>query len=252
VRPGPFLDPPVIAPHRGFGRGTVDGLRENSLPAFRQALRLGARWLEVDVRRDGDDELFVLHFPALDDGRFLVDLTSAQVRAAGVLALEELLAEVPPAVGVILDVKTSLEDALRPPARTTTGLLLPVIERERARRPLLVTSFDPAGLLLVGELAPGVARGLLSWVSFPLRKAIPAAAHLGLEVVSAHWRSFGRNSTDSFGHHREAAYSIDIAHRAGLQVATWAPGLDTAADLIDAGVDAVIVDDLPGALRRFA
>jgi glycerophosphoryl diester phosphodiesterase len=245
---GPFTTVPTIIPHRGFGRGTVDGLQENTLPAFREALRVGVEWLEVDVRRSCDDELFVLHHPSMADGSFLVDLSGAQLRSLGVLALDDLLAEVPDDIGVVFDVKTSLEDALRPARRTTGGLLLPVLEQQRRRRTVLVTSFDPAVLVLVGEEVPEVARGLLSWLSFPLRKAIPAAAHLGLDVVSVHWKSFAHNTTDPAPHHRETAYSVDIAHRAGLQVIAWSPAVELGTQLLAAGVDALIVDDVPGAL----
>jgi glycerophosphoryl diester phosphodiesterase len=246
---GPFRTVPTIISHRGFGRGTVGEFPENTLPAFQEALRVGVGWLEVDVRRTSDNGLFVLHHPSLEDGTFLVDLTSAQVRARGVLALDDLLAAVPADVGIVFDVKTSLEDALRPAAGTTAGLLLPVLEQERRRgRDICVTSFDPAVLLLVGERLPGVARGLLSWLSFPLRKAIPAAAHLGLEVVSVHWKSFAANTTDPAPHHRDTAYSVDIAHRAGLQVVAWCPTAELGTRLLEAGVDALIVDDVPGAL----
>jgi glycerophosphoryl diester phosphodiesterase len=113
----------------------------------------------------------------------------------------------------------------------------------------VVTSFDPAALMFVGDATPGVPRGLISWISFPLRKAIPATAHLGLEVVSAHWKSFGTNGTDSAPVFREAAYYIDVAHRAGLEVLAWAPELEPARELAAAGVDALIVDDLPAALE---
>jgi glycerophosphoryl diester phosphodiesterase len=245
---GPFSAVATIIAHRGFGRGTVDGFRENTLPAFQQALSWGVRWLEVDVRRSADDVLFVLHHPTLEDGSFVADLKAAEVRAAGVLALDDLLAAIPDRIGVVFDVKTSLEDALRPPEGTTGGLLLPVLEAERDRRPLLVTSFDPAALLLVGQRLPGVARGLLSWVAFPLRKAIPTAAQLGLEVVSVHWKSFAHNGTDPAPRHREVTYSVDVAHRAGLQVIAWSPAPDKGAELLAAGVDALIVDDIPGAL----
>jgi glycerophosphoryl diester phosphodiesterase len=224
---------------------------ENSLEAFRAALALDVRWLEIDVRRTADDDLFVLHYPTLDDGRFLVDVSTEEVAKAGVLALADLLPEIPPGVGIIFDVKTALEDALRPLAETTVGLLTDVIRQEGSRRPVLVTSFDPAVLMYVGDVAPGVPRGLISWISFPLRKAIPAAAHLGVEVVSAHWKSFARNGTDSAPFFREAAYYIDVAHRAGLEVLAWAPTLEPAAELVAAGVDALIVDDLPAALERF-
>ena len=245
---GPFTAVPTIISHRGFGKGVVQGLQENTLPAFREALRCGVDWLEVDVRRSADDQLFVLHHPSVPDGSFLVDLTAARIRSLGVLALDDLLAEVPDGIGVVFDVKTSLEDALRPVERTTAGLLMPVLVREQRRRRVLVTSFDPAVLVQVGERVPDVARGLLSWLSFPLRKAIPAAAHLGLDVVSVHWKSFAANSTDPAPVHRETAYSVDIAHRAGLQVIAWSPGVDSAVELLAAGVDALIVDDVPGAL----
>jgi glycerophosphoryl diester phosphodiesterase len=183
------------------------------------------------------------------DGSFLVDLSAAQLRSLGVLALDDLMAAIPEDTGVVFDVKTSLEDALRPAERTTAGLLLPVLKREQRRRPILVTSFDPAVLVLIGDWVPGLARGLLSWLSFPLRKAIPAAVHLGLEVVSVHWKSFAANSTDPAPHHRETAYSVDIAHRAGLQVIAWSPAVESGTRLLAAGVDALIVDDVPGALE---
>jgi glycerophosphoryl diester phosphodiesterase len=192
--------------------------------------------------------LFVLHHPSVEDGTFLVDLPATRVRELGVLALTDLLAELPTEIGVVFDVKTSLEDALRPAVRTTAGLLVPVLERERERRRVLVTSFDPAVLLLVGERVPDVARGLLTWLSFPLRKAIPAAAQMGLDVVSVHWKSFASNGTDPAPHHRETAYSVDVAHRAGLQVIAWSPAVDAGRRLLAAGVDALIVDDVPGSL----
>lgn len=248
-RNAPFATVPTIIAHRGFGRGTVAGLLENTLPAFREALRHGVDWLEVDVRRSLDDRLFVLHHPSVEDGSFLSDLTAEQVRRLGVLALDDLLEELPAGIGVVFDVKTALEDALRPAERTTAGLLLPILERERDRqRRMLVTSFDPSVLVLVGERAPGIPRGLLSWLSFPLRKAIPAAVHLGLDVVSVHWKSFAANATDPAPHHREAAHSVDVAHRAGLQVVAWSPAVEAGARLLAAGVDALIVDDVPGAL----
>ena len=257
TRPGtptagrPVFEAPVVIAHRGFGRGTSYGHPENSLAAFRAGLAGGVRWLEVDVRRSADDQLFVLHFPTTPDGSFLSDLPARDVPAS-VLRLDDLLAEVPPGVGIVLDVKTALEDALRRPDRTTGGLLQPVIAAEAARRPVVVTSFDPGVLLLTGAQLPGVPRGLITWLSFPLRKAVPAAAQLGVEAVCVHWRSFAANTTDPAPVHRPASYSVDIAHRAGLQVAAWTPTLDVAPGLLDAGVDALIVDDVAGGLALLA
>ena len=242
---GPGL---AIASHRGFGKN-VAGWPENTLPAFQEALRHGVPWLEVDVRRTRDGGLFVHHWPSVgpEDGRFVSDLSADQARRAGLLALPDLLEVLPPGVGIIFDVKTALEDALLPPSADTTALLLPTLEAERDR-PLVVTSFDPASLLFVGQEMPGVPRGLITWISFPIRKAVPAAARLGVEVLSAHWKSFGPDGTDSAPHHRPAGYAIDIAHRAGLEVLAWSPVMGPAAELAAAGVDALVVDDVPGGL----
>ncbi|MFD0803457.1 glycerophosphodiester phosphodiesterase, partial [Streptomonospora algeriensis] len=45
---------------------------------------------------------------------------------------------------------------------------------------------------------------------------------------------------------REVANTVGVAHRAGLQVLTWCPDPVDAARFTGAGVDAVVVDDVPG------
>ena len=74
--------------------------------------------------------------------------------------------------------------------RTTAALVARAGRRAHTAAALLVTSFDPAALLIVRERLPRVPLGLLTWTRFPLRKAIPAARHLGLEVVVANVESF--------------------------------------------------------------
>jgi glycerophosphoryl diester phosphodiesterase len=88
-------------------------------------------------------------------------------------------------------------------------------------------------------------------VRFPLRKAIPAARHLGLQVVAAHVGSFSVNDTDTAPVHREAAWSVDVAHRAGLEVAAWCPKPDEMPLMLEAGVDCFVVNDAPTAVKTF-
>lgn len=235
-----------------MGKGEVEGYRENTLDGFLAAVERGLRWVEVDVRRTADDELGVLHNPTTEEGAFLIDQPFAAASAHGLLRLADLLAALPPHVGVDFDVKSSLEDALLPRQRTTAALLAPLLEREAARRPVLVTSFDPSALLMIRAAVPQVALGLMAWLYFPLRKAIPAAAHLDMQVVAAHWRSFAVNRIDPAPIHREAAYSVRIAHEAGLEVLAWSPPPKHARRLVDAGVDAVVVNDLAGTRRALA
>ena len=105
---------PVLIGHRGCGSGTVRGHEANTLGSFLAAAQV-LPWVEVDVRRSADDVLFVMHDPAYADGVFLADVTAGQAAARGTLALADLLAALPPHLGVDLDLKTAMEDAARMP-----------------------------------------------------------------------------------------------------------------------------------------
>jgi glycerophosphoryl diester phosphodiesterase len=247
---GIFGSGAALLGHRGCGRGVVDGFRENSLESFLGAIQLGIDWVEVDVRRTKDDVLVVAHNPARDDGRFWADLTGAQARAGGVLALADLLDALPERIGVDFDVKTSLEDAPRDRSRTTMGLLGPVVRREIDRRPVLVTSFDAAALGICQEQAPGVPRGLLTWVEFPVGHAVASAAHLGVQVLALHGGSLKPNRREPKHLQRPLRRVVDVAHASGLELMAWCPGVSFARRLVAAGVDALCVNDVPTVLAE--
>lgn len=235
----------MLCGHRGSGRGVVDGELENTLGSFIAAAALGLGWLEVDARRTADDVLVARHDPVVDDGRAVARLTGAETDELGLMRIATLLRALGSRVGVNVEVKSCLEDALRPRQRTTAALVARLLEPERARRPLLVTSFDPAALLVVHELAPALPRGLLTWTRFPLRKAVPAAAHLGVDVVVAQVESFVLAGA-AIG--PEAAEAVRVAHQAGLQIAAWCPESPTREALVEIGVDCLVIDDVPAAL----
>jgi glycerophosphoryl diester phosphodiesterase len=226
----------------------VAGHRENTIGSMLAALELGVDWLEADVTRTRDDTLVVRHNPTVEDGRFLVDLTRAEAEEAGVAALDELFDALPAGAPLDLDVKSVLEDAVDPPGRRTAGLLAPVLARELARRPLLVTSFDPSVLLALRDQVPGAAYGLIAWVDFPLRHAVAAAAGLGLDVVALHDASFGPNRIEPGPVHRDPGASVAVAHQAGLEVLAWCPTAEAAGRLVAAGVDALCLNDVPAAV----
>jgi glycerophosphoryl diester phosphodiesterase len=148
----------------------------------------------------------------------------------GLMRVDELLADLPPRIAVNVDVKSALEDALRPRAETTAARVADLVAD--AGRTVLVTSFDPAALLIVRERAPELPLGLLTWTRFPLRKAVAAAAHLGLEVVTANVESFGD----------DAERAVRVAHEAGLEVGAWCPLEDERARLLELGVDCLVID----------
>lgn len=233
-----------------MGRGVVDGHRENTLDSFLAAVAYGLSWVEVDARVTSDGVLVTAHHPTLDDGRFFTDVTYTDCGAA--LRVDELFDALPRNVGVELDIKSSAEDALRDRADTTAAVVGHLAAKEVRRRPMLMTSFDPAAVLIAREHAPDVPTGLLTWVRFPLRKAIAAARHLGCQVVAAHVGSFSVNDTDTAPVQRSAAWSVDVAHRAGLEVVAWCPSTDEMPLMLEAGVDCLVVNDVPAAVARFA
>jgi glycerophosphoryl diester phosphodiesterase len=246
-----FVDVPELCGHRGSGRGVVEGHRENTLGSYLAAVAAGLRWVEVDARVTADRELVAHHDPVVEDGRFVVELTAEKTDALGLARIADVLRELPLDVAINLEVKTSLEDALRAPSETTAALVADLVAREARGRKMVVTSFDAAALPIVQARAPGVPVGLLTWMGFPLRKAIPAAVHLGAQVVAVQVRSFRLNRDGRARAEREPSWSVRVAHEAGLQVVAWCPSPAEGDQLIAAGVDCLIVDDVPDAILHY-
>jgi glycerophosphoryl diester phosphodiesterase len=235
-----FVDVPVLCGHRGSGRGAG----ENTLPSFRAAVAAGLSWVEVDARVTSDGVLVACHEAVVADGRYVSELGGAQTDELGLMRVADLLEDLPPGIGVDVDLKTSLEDARRPRDQTTAALVAGLAAAHAGRRPLLVTSFDPSALLIVREREPSLPLGLLTWIRFPLRKAIPAAVHLGVQVIAPHVESFGlRQDAPRLGE-RSIADAVSVAHAAGLQVVAWCPLPAEREILIAAGVDCLVVDDV--------
>jgi glycerophosphoryl diester phosphodiesterase len=248
VHPDVFGEGPAVIGHRGLGCGVVAGHQQNSLSSFAAAVHSGARWVEADVRRLGDDVLVVAHDAAYPDGTRLADITGADADRRGTLRLSTLLDELPRQVGLNLDLKSSMDDCLRTPGQTTAGLLAPVVAAEATRRPLMVSSFDPAALGLLRATAPRVPLGLLTWYRFPVEMAVAACVHMDVEVLALHVGSLREGTAGGQIDSGGLARLLALLHRCGRQLLVWCPQIALAGLLVSAGTDAVVVDDLPQAL----
>ena len=246
---------PAIVGHRGFGSGQRGGHRENTVGSFLAAVACGASWVELDVHRSSDGELVVRHDAVAPSGDALVTCTAAELAKAGVASLADVLTAVPADVAVNIDVKTIIDDAVDPLAKRTYRLVADVLHHMRGTRRFLVSSFDPAAVVYLAshrDSAGDVALGLITGIDFPAHHAVPAAANLGLDAVCLHTGSLNLYR-DQF---RPAALRperiVQTAHRAGLEVLTWSPGPAEAVQLVQAGVDAVCVNDIPGVQAALA
>jgi glycerophosphoryl diester phosphodiesterase len=234
--------------HRGLGMGTVLGRVENTLESFLTAADQGVDWLEVDVRRTADDELFVAHDAALPSGDFLAQISGTQASRQGLLRVQELLDALPVDCGVAFDIKSSLEDAGRSPDLTTAALLGRAARDFDDDRPAVALSFDPAALRHVREQAPRLPLGLLTWLHFPIGHAVAAAAHLDVQVLAVHAGSLWPNPSTAPIDLPSVQHTLDLVHRSQRQLLVWCPTPDQASYLIEAGVDALVVDDVPSHL----
>jgi glycerophosphoryl diester phosphodiesterase len=252
VIPPVFTRPGTLIGHRGLGAGVVQGHRENTAASFLAAVDAGLRWLEVDVRRTHDDELFVVHDAALPDGRFLAELTGAQANQYGALPVQELLAMLPPEVGVVFDVKSSLEDASRPADSTTAALLGTVAAESLRQRPTLAQSFDPAALRQLRQASPGVPLGLLTWLHFPIGQAVAAAAHLDIQVLAVHAGSLWPTTAAEPRDVPSLQRIVTLIHQAGRELLVWCPTVEQAQHLTTAGVDAIVIDDVPNQVHQLS
>ena len=245
---GVFGAGPALIGHRGLGCGVVRGHRENTLGSFTAAAALGMAWVEADVRRTADDVLVVAHDEAYPDGTRVAEVAAAEADRRGTLRLQTLLERLPPEVGLDVDLKSAIDDSLRPSSRTTAALLGSVVAAEVERRPLLVTSFDPAALHRLRAEVPGLPLGWLTWRHFPLDAAVAACAHMDVDVLGLHVGSLadrGPGTVDP----ATVASTLPFVHGAGRRLMVWCPDAHLAGALLEAGADAVVVDGVPGALE---
>jgi glycerophosphoryl diester phosphodiesterase len=232
----PFLDAPLplAFAHRGFA---PDGA-ENSMAAFQNAVDLGYRYLETDVRTTADGVALAFHDSTLDrvtDGRGKVaELPWAAVRHARIAGAEPIprLADVLaawPDARVNIDVK----------AEGSVGPTIEAIRRAGAVERVCVGAFSGARIAALRRvLGPRLCTSLGPREALALRLAatrrrgprpgparcVQVPARLGRLVLV------------------DRAY-VRTAHRAGLQVHVWTVNLRTEMErLLDLGVDGVMTD----------
>jgi glycerophosphoryl diester phosphodiesterase len=246
-----FAHPPAVVGHRGAGQVDVSGFDENSVESCLAAHGQGAGWVELDARLTLDGELVLHHDAVLPDGRPVDAVTFDDCRTAGLAGFDELLDALPDGLGVDLEVKVALGDATSPASDSTAGRVAARAAELRARRPVVVTSFSAAALLQSREVAPDVPTGLLGMPFTSLRELVPAAVALDAAVIAPHVATMGL--LDIPGLLRETPERIrgalDVAARHGCETLVWGVRPPQVAGLVELGVEAVCVDEIPATVE---
>jgi glycerophosphoryl diester phosphodiesterase len=234
-------DAAVLVGHRG-GRGAT-WPPENTLAAFARAHADGARAVELDVRTCAGGHVVVMHDADLTrmtrgrDRRAVAALTlgelggvalgeqSASERAP---SLDDLLAWARGRVALNVEAKHDVPDR-RALARGIAEAL--------ARHPdveVLLSSFDPALLVLLAALAPRTPRAWLTHEGQPLWDAPWAPLLARAPVYAVHLERT-----------QASPHTVAALKRAGKRVGVWTVNdPNEARDLAHLGVDWLISDDV--------
>jgi glycerophosphoryl diester phosphodiesterase len=226
---------PIAFAHRGFAAGRARGA-ENSMAAFEEAVALGYRYLETDVRVTADGVALAFHDARLDRvtdrAGVVAELPYAEVKKARIGGREPipLLADVLaawPAVRVNIDVKSDLGIAPTVRAIRDTDALHRVcigafatrriVAVRRVLGPRLVTSLGPREVLALKSGPRMLRRGLTG-------RCAQVPARLGrARFVDARF--------------------VANAHHVGVPVHVWTVNdLGEMTRLLDLGVDGIMTD----------
>ena len=244
---------PVVVAHRGASSTRP----ENTIPSFEEAIRIGARLVEFDVRLSLDGVPVVMHDATVDrttDGTGPVhELTADQLAAlnagtgahpAAVPTLAQVLGCVSGRAAIAVEIKNIPgEPAFEPTSEPIVEAVHTEIERRRFDGAVLVVSFNPASIAASKALAPEVPTGFLTTDLVDPREALAFAVSAGHDMVlPGTWASIPAG--EAF---------VDEVHAAGLRVGTWTvDDPATFAMLLGRGFDAVASNDPAMALGVLA
>jgi glycerophosphoryl diester phosphodiesterase len=209
--------------HRGASRE----LRENTMPAFRRALELGADALETDVHATADGVLVASHDPdgarVFGKPRRIAECSWAEVRAWGMPSLEEVVTSFP-GVPINVDLKTDV-----------AALAVELMQRLDAEEQVTLASFQSSTLRRVRALGYGGPTSL-GRSEVTRLVCLPTAAQRGPFAP--------KGSAAQLPLSLARPWVIRRCHALGLRVDYWTvnePAL--ARSLVALGADGIMTDD---------
>ena len=213
----------LILAHRGAHEPETEGVRENTLDAFRAAADLGADGVELDVRRSADGVLVVHHDAAVPGGEVI-----AGTPAAGLPPwLPTLAAALDATAFVNVEIKNSPFDPDFDGAHAIAGEVAAALD---GRGSVLVSSFNLATLDAYRAADERTPTGWLTVPGYDQLAALRSVADNGHRAVNPPYEVV-------------TAELVAGAREAGVQVVAWTVNEPAAMERLAAlGVDVVITD----------
>jgi len=212
-------------------RGASAGVRQNTAAAFRLARRLGADWVELDVRRTVDHVLVAHHDAHLPDGRLIAE-TPLDELPDWVPSLAEAL-EACEGMGVLVEIKNDPGEAGYDGDNTIAVAVAGLVSAYRPYDEVMISSFNTAAVERIREVDERLATALLMFDPVRVLQGPDRAAASGHAAI----------------HPYHAAVDAGLLRRAReASVAVWAWTVNEAAvaeELVRLGVDAIITGDCP-------
>lgn len=194
-------------------RGAHDRFPENSIPAFEEAIRLGADGIEFDVRVTKDGVPVVTHWLELEKSiglpGYLFDMTFKELRASPLLGLPSGSEEsFIPTLDEVLSRfagRTDLEIEVKGPEPEAAERVAEALKAFTNHWPTFeVTSYEPALLGIVSSSCPGLAVDLLfprsePWMTHEIVAylAVGTARLAGARAVHLHPAQLSNQGVDS-------------------------------------------------------
>jgi glycerophosphoryl diester phosphodiesterase len=197
------MDPLILA-HRGSQK--INGFPENTIPAFQEALDLGAHGIELDIRLTADREIIVFHDSDLNRQfgirQKISQLSLQQIRGFN-FSTQSGTEKIPiPLLGEVfkkfglkfyynLEVKPT-----RASYRPLIRHLIQLIEEFDLSKNVWISSFDPYFLWLWHKYKPNIPTGYLFekftlTVSWVCRHSFIRLLHPGIQIANSTERLLG-------------------------------------------------------------
>ncbi len=204
-------------------RGASSSAPENTLSAFKEAVRLGADMIELDVRLSRDEEVVVFHDRDLSrttngggpvEERSLAELRqldagdwfSDKFKGEVIPTLEEVIETILPG-RIELCIEIKIDKGREEVRNQLVGATLEIINRTNFSDRAIIASFDRESIRISKAESQGIRTGLI-FSKDELWDECLEEEYEGIDFLSARWNTV-------------TAPRVAEAHRAGRKIITW-------------------------------